>query len=195
LCLAPQEIYVRVFQASGTTPRLGVMPESRHEIDGSFLFFKKGAEKLLAEFSQNQKTGTQQKEANGNKATPAENAGGGNAWKTGAPPGKEFFAGTWATAVAHEEGYDTYAINFSINGGCAIVWSSVRSGGTTTQTTTGYWSWDGEHFTLNAVFRDPSRQNVIAWKSGVGGVSGSSFNIGGSIKKGGGATRITFYRE
>jgi len=41
-CIDPFKIYEQVREASGTTPRLAALPEStRHEQDGSFLFFRK----------------------------------------------------------------------------------------------------------------------------------------------------------
>ena len=105
-----------------------------------------------------------------------------------------YFIGSWVADVEYNGSFDTYEITLSANGRCTV----KITNDTAQQETAGNWSWDGNMFRLNAVFRNPAiaYQQNIQWVSIVRfGADRNTFYILGRAAANGSPVRFTFFRE
>jgi hypothetical protein len=171
-----------------TIPILAVIPRSsRHQLGGSFLFFRKNGK--LNEIVQ---------PAPDQNTTPAPITSTDVIKEPAiiqvAPGEHGYFVGSWIATVEYNNSFDTYEINLSANRHCKIKITNDNS----EQETTGNWDWDGTMFTLNAVFRNAKilYQRNIDWKSPVNFAGGnSSFNILAKPASTASNIRYTFFRD
>jgi hypothetical protein len=102
--------------------------------------------------------------------------------------------GTWEATVEYNRSFDTYRINFTVDGRCTV----KVSNDTSEQETSGNWSYDGTLFRLNATFRNAklSYLQSIQWASVVNfAADNNSFNIQDRTSTNGTKARITFFRQ
>jgi len=177
LFLCSQIIEAQTAKQLSTIPILAVIPQSSHVVGGNFLFFRKNpavAQPVPAQ-------GT----------TPAA----APEYPTAAvQPGEiGYFVGSWIADVEYNGSFDTYEINFSVNGRCKVKIINDKA----QQEANGNWSWDGTYFKVNATFRNPAiaYQRSIQWVSVVSFSGDNSFNILGKAATNGSAVRFTFFRE
>jgi hypothetical protein len=166
-----------------TIPMLAAIPRSGHQLGGSFLFFRK-----------NPKQQNQIQESAAGSITSTVDKREGEPIVQGRPGEFEYFIGTWLATTEYNDSYDTYRISFFNNGRCTV----TMSNDTAEQETTGNWSWDGQMFKLNAVFRNGqiSYQRNIQWVSIVSFAAGNnSFYILARPTANAPITRFTFFRE
>jgi len=149
----------RTTQPLLTIPILAVIPESRHQLGGSFLFFRKNPTDPHPP-----PPPPPPPPPSGDKAPPPRISG--------------YFIGSWIATVEYNNSFDTYEITMTSNGRCTVKLTNDNA----EQETTGNWSYDEKAgvFKLNAVFRNAKityRRN-IQWISLVSFADGSnSFNI------------------
>jgi hypothetical protein len=165
-----------------TIPILAVIPQSGHQLGGSFLFFRKNGKQNVA--------------AQPAPVTPPAviTEPPSPPVIQGAPGEKGYFTGSWITTVEYNGSFDTYQINLSANGRCTVKITNDNA----EQETTGNWSWDGKMFKLNAAFRNAkiTYQRNIDWVSLVSFAGGdNSFNILAKPAANGSNVRFTFFRE
>jgi hypothetical protein len=171
-----------------TIPILAVLPQSSHELGGSFLFFRKNPRQnvtVITAPAQETVPATMTPPAAITEQTPAIQ---------GLPGEYEYFIGSWIATVEHNMSFDTYQINLSANGRCTVKLTNDIA----VQETTGNWSWDGSLFKLNAVFRNAAiaYQQNIQWVSIVNfGGGNNAFNLLGRAATNGSPVRFTFFRD
>jgi hypothetical protein len=165
-----------------TIPILAVIPQSGHQLGGSFLFFRKN--------------GKQNVTVQPAPITPPVVITDPPPPPViqGVPGEYGYFVGSWVSTVEYNNSFDTYEINLSANGRCTVKITNDDA----EQETTGNWSWDGSMFKLAAVFRNAkiTYQRNINWVSLVNFAGGNnSFNILAKPAANGSNVRFTFFRE
>ncbi len=184
LCSQIQEM--QTMRRLYTNPDYGPIPESGHQVGGSFLFFRRNPGVAVQPVPLQENTSV--------TVTPpvviTEQA------STVIQPGEPgYFIGSWVATVQYNGSFDTYHITLSANGSCRV----KIENDTAQQETTGNWSWDGTYFRLNAVFRNQtiSYQRNIQWIYIVSYNGSNSFNINGraATEDSRSLVRFTFYRE
>jgi hypothetical protein len=178
--------YVETMRPLLTQPILAAIPQSGHELGGSFLFFRKNPRENVTVI-----TGPA-KETIPETITPPISV---QEQPTQGLPGEyAYFIGSWIATVEHNMSFDTYQINLSANGRCTVKLTNDIA----EQETSGNWSWDGSMFKLNAVFRNAAiaYQQNIQWVSIVNfGGGNNAFNILGRAATNGSPVRFTFFRD
>jgi hypothetical protein len=169
-----------------TIPILAAIPESGHQLGGSFLFFRN--------------TGELPQEPTGGQNT---NQGASGTVIVDPPPvnveqGTEgYFVGSWVATVEYNGSFDTYEIDLSIVNRRRVATVKIIND-TAQQEATGNWEWDDRFFKLNVTFRNPpiAYQRNIQWTSiVVYGSGNNSFNIMGRAATNGSPVRFTFFRN
>jgi TolB-like protein len=95
-------------------------------------------------------------------------------------PVGEIFTGVWSANIGYGNTYDTYAITFAGNNRCSLKVTGMVEGQEISQETQGTYSFDGNIFKLNALFRNPQIAHVanVQWTSIAGFNDGNTaFNI------------------
>jgi hypothetical protein len=101
--------------------------------------------------------------------------------------------GSWTADMAQGGAFYRYGVTLRNGGGCTV----QVTGPAGTQETEGFWSYAGDIFKLNALFRNPAPPaGSIQWTSVLSFNGNDSFNILVPLEGGGGnLARITFFRE
>jgi len=175
-----------------TLPLLAVIPGSRHQLGGSFLFFRKNpnpdAQLPVARPSASPAANSLAMPFQENPPTIVQGVSGESG----------YFVGTWIATVEYNKSLDTYQITMTADGRCTVKITNDDA----EQETTGNWSFNEKDkiFKLtNAVFRNAKiayRRN-IQWVSQVSFADGSnSFNIFAKpADNHPNNIRVTFFRE
>jgi hypothetical protein len=167
-----------------TIPILAAIPQSSHQLGGSFLFFRN--------------TGELPPEPTGGQNTNQGTSGTVivDPQPVNVEQGTEgYFVGSWVATVEHNGSFDTYEITLSANGRCRV----KITNDTAQQEADGNWSFDGRYFKLeNVTFRNPAitYQRNIRWASiVVYGSGNNAFNIMGRAATNGPPVQFTFFRN
>ena len=178
--------FVPTMRKLTTEPNLSAIPESGHQVGGSFLFFRKNPRQSFQPVPIPETSPA-------TVTTPVvETASTPHVVQ--AKTGKDFFIGSWITTVEYNGSYDTYEINLSANNSCTVKVSNEKA----QQETKGNWSWNGRNFRLEAVFRSPTIIYLpkIDWLFPVNFDDGNNaFRILGRAATNGPQVRITFWRD
>jgi len=179
----------RTAQPLITIPILAAIPESRHQLGGSFLFFRK-----------NPNPDTRLPVVEVPDITVTANSAAINEQPSevqGKPGEAAYFIGSWTATVEYNNSFDTYDITMSGNGRCTIRLSNDNA----EQETAGNWSYDEKEkvFRFNAVFRNAkiTHRRNIQWVSLVSFAGGTnSFNIlARPADNAANNVQFTFFRE
>jgi len=163
-----------------TIPLLAVIPESRHQLGGSFLFFRKNPSQEIQSLAIQPPPATTAKPPVFT-TTPATVQPATTVQPSeiqGKPGESAYFIGSWIATVEYNNSFDTYEVNLSANGRCTVKLSNDDA----EQETTGNWSYNEKTnmFKLDALFRNAKiayRRN-IQWNFLVNFADGSnSFHI------------------